>query len=243
LERLPDHAEDLPLESIRSALHGVYNAADRLLGLDDEPVDWLAAANDILISRFAFRLLERLSEPERYRLLLELVQSAKALGVIVYELTLLGQEQGRYGTSGGLPSDQWAITEEHLNALEKAALKRIRSMSRNEPRELLPFRKLASLMYRWREWGKLPEVRRWATRVVVDDDALLRLLEEFLVLGSANGRRTYAVRVNSLREFFDPNKVADRVRFLASDPEIDKWKHVAAQEFVRSYDGKGSGSD
>ena len=183
MERLPDHAADIPLESIPGALRGVYDAADQLISLDDEPTDWLGAGNDILISHFASSLLARLSEPERYRLLLDLVQSAEALGMMVYELALLGQEQGRYGSSGALPPDQWTITNEHLNALEAAALKRIRTLSRSDPGALLRLRKLANLLYRWREWGKPSEVRRWVAKVLVDDDAILRILEEFLRLG------------------------------------------------------------
>ena len=58
-----------------------------------------------------------------------------------------------------------------------------------------------------------------------------------------NGIRTYAVSLKSFREFLDPDKLAGRVRALASDYTRSKWRRIALQEFLRSYSEEAAEND
>jgi len=179
---------------------------------EDTPAGLFEFDNATLIGRIIYPLLLVLGQAESFKQLFEAFEKGRSLGLIVHEISVLGQEHGKYCTSTdpGAPDNERIVSSSELSDLEQLGLRRIRESAKAWS-DLLSQPFVAGLLYRWREWAGESEVRQWVSRVINTDEGLLRLLEGFLRVGSSSDEgRTFEMDLNDLRPFVDPIGLVNR---------------------------------
>jgi len=179
---------------------------------EDTPAGLFEFDNATLIGRIIYPLLLVLGQAESFKQLFEAFEKGRSLGLIVHEISVLGQEHGKYSTSTDprAPDNERIVSSSELSDLEQLGLRRIRESAKAWT-DLLSQPFVAGLLYRWREWAGESEVRQWVSRVINTDEGLLRLLEGFLRVGSSSDEgRTFEMDLNDLRPFVDPIGLVNR---------------------------------
>jgi predicted KAP-like P-loop ATPase len=169
--------------------------------------------------------------------LFDAYSNGRSLGLIVHEISILGQEHGKHTSSHdvGRPENERIVSAAQLAKLEDLGLKRIREAAGGGS-VLLEDPLLGAILHRWREWGSGEEAASWVAGVVVDDDGLIRFLERSLVEGwSSQEGRTYDVDPTSIGVFVDPATLVDRVRSLVGRAELTSRQAKSLDAFLRHY--------
>lgn len=246
LERLRDHAQDVPHECIENVVRVLFDVGDQLLIREDEGGGMFSYGNDIRIMQLLYQLLRRVDEQARFEMIQRAVADGGALGLAAHEIAVYAQEHGEMGASGRVESDQ-TVTKEHLEELKALLVDKVRAAAGHGA--LLGAPSLGRLLYRWQDWGGEDEPRLWANEVAKEDDALVAVLEAFLgevkTQGSESGavRREYRLDPKSVEPFIDPAGVIERVRALATGGSFSGRRQAALEQFIRGYEMRLEGKD
>lgn len=250
LERLQDFTEkEIPKEHIPKVLQALFNVGDDLLLPEDEGYGLFMLGNDIRIERIVFQLLKRFNnQEERFNVLKEAFLKGRALYLIISQIIVLGQENGKY--NGQVKSEvERLVGTQHLDELERIALNRIKEKAKDN--DLLNKPKLPSILYRWRDWEGDKQVREWVSSAISSDEELVDFLTGFLsraykqVITDRVGRMEWNLNLESLKLFLDPDKIIDRCKNLLKlkpDWLIDK-KKIAVETFVNEYEIRANGKN
>jgi predicted KAP-like P-loop ATPase len=248
LARLEDFADSGMDESARvHLLHSLFDIGDELIRLDEPTLGFFDTRMTTSLGRVTYRLIRGLPAADRTQVLLECIESGRALATMTHEVAVLGQQQGKYEAQPSVPSDRF-ISEADLGKLESAVAKKIDSAAAEG--WLLQIPDLAGTLYRWADWGGSPATRDWVASQVQSDAGLARILDAFLqsstVYTSGPGRRSYVrhyLDPRSLEPFIDPESVIDRVPALVSKQDLTARQRLAAQAFLKGWDLRQSGKD
>lgn len=240
LERLEDYTDEIEVQNIASIVEAFFEVGDQLLKPEDRSRGMFDFGNDIRIGRVMWQLLKRLGRPQRTEILLRAAQRGEALAVITHEVSVLGQQHGRFGSEQPDPEDQRIVSEEGLAELEKVALRKIRQAAAQG--RLLTTPDLPHILYRWRDWsGGEQEPREWATGMTDDDNGLLAFLAAFISVGwrqsisDVVGTKTYRLNPKVIQPFLDPASVAKRLPDILARKDIPEEQRHAAEQFLREY--------
>jgi predicted KAP-like P-loop ATPase len=86
LEQLENYPEqEIPLSSIPSIVQALFDVGEQLLCPEEESQSIFNFGNEVIISRFLWRLLPRLEEPTRFEVLKKAITQGKALAIINHE--------------------------------------------------------------------------------------------------------------------------------------------------------------
>ncbi|HEY9602683.1 MAG TPA: P-loop NTPase fold protein [Allocoleopsis sp.] len=247
LEQLEDFTQtDIPLNCIPTVVKALFDVGDQLLRPEDERQGMFDFGNDMRIGRISWQLLRRFDELERFEILKE-VSNGKAFSMIVREVAILGQQQGKFGSTRPKPEEEWIVTTEHLNELEDIVLKRVRDAAQSN--SLLPIPNLPQILYSWREWANEDEVKVWVQKAIDKDKGLINFLEKFLSKTFSHSgsdlvqRIGYRLDSKSLEPFLEPFQIIDRVRRLAEDSRLTEKQKIAAKQFIKEYEMRQQGKD
>jgi predicted KAP-like P-loop ATPase len=242
LDRINDYTDvEIQPTSISPIIKALFYVGDELLVTADRSVGVLTVGNDIRISRIVYRLLRRLNESDRFELLSQSIIDGHATSTIVHEVSILGQEHGKYG--GKLPSNkvETTVNQEQLRQLELKALEKIRDSAKEGA--LLRAPSFLGIIYRWRDWAGDAEVQKWVQAVVETRDGLVHFLEKFLVwsfsqpVSDAIGTTSYKID-GGITLFVDPPQIIDHVRSLVNDSSLSNQEKLTIQLFLSEYDKK-----
>ena len=251
LERLQDFTEkDISIEQIPSILQALFNIGDKLLIEADKGKGLFGIGNDIFIGQVMFQLLRRYgSQEERYKVLKETISKGEAAEIIVHEVEIYGQQQGKYG-SQKRPETEWLINSEQLSELEKIALEKIKDSASKG--ELLRKLRAVQMLFRWSDWENIEAVKKYIAGIIISDEGLADFISPFLSQSSSWGmddkvpRYQWRLDPKSMAPFVgDLSKIAIRCKkILEERPDwLKENNKIAFETFMRSYDSLSKGQD
>ncbi len=248
LERLEDYTEkEIPLDCIPSIVQAFFDVGDQLLRPEDEACGMFDFGNDVRIGRIIWQLLRKLEEPARFEVLKEAMSNSNARSIIVREVGIFGQQQGKYGADEPSLEEEWLISAKHLKELEELALKRVQDAAQEN--SLLQTPGLPQILYYWRQWTSEEEVKQWVQQVSSDDEGLLKLLEKFLgktFSQSASDQletSQYRFDLKWLELYLDPLSVIDRLRSLDDQIVLTQEQKTAISQFIQEFEERLNQSD
>ena len=248
LDRIQDYTEnDIEQEHIPNVVAALMEVGDRLCRDEDRRGEMFDIGNDLRIARVLHQVLSRLEEPRRFRVFSDAARKGAAIGIIMHEVAIFGQEYGKHGAREPVSDSQRTVTAEHLQELEHIALGRVRASASDG--SLLNLSGLGPLIHRWREMGR-EEVSAWVQAVITNDRDLVKLLAGFLSRGTSHsmtdrvGRTFYRLDPEWFTPFFDPSTIIDRCRSLLNGGlRLSDKEKIALKEFVHEYELRQSGKN
>ena len=197
-----------------------------------------------------FRLVKRYETQEkRFNILKEVFSKGRAISMIVSEVATLGQQHGKYTDKKKKPEEECLVNAKQLEELEKIALCKIKEASSNSDFVKTP--KLASILYRWRDWEGEKPAKEWAKKITASDEGLADLLVAFLSkvhshsLGDRVATVNWRLDPNSIEPFISPSEIIERCRkLLETQPTwLKDRRKIAVETFVKWYDLQAEGKD
>ena len=133
LEQLENYPEqEIPLSSIPSIVQALFDVGEQLLCPEEESQSIFNFGNEVIISRFLWRLLPRLEEPARFKVLKKAITQGKALAIINHELTTLKEQQSQYGSDTFNLEEEWLVNPRDFKELLEIATKRQQETDTND---------------------------------------------------------------------------------------------------------------
>ncbi len=250
LEQLEGYTEkEIPSGCIPTIVQAFFDVGDELLRSEDELPQMLGLRirNDFRMGRIIWQLLYRLEEPERFKVLKEVMSNGRAIATIVREVVVLGEQHGKYEARPE-PEDERVVNVQHLRELEELALHKIQKAAQQGSLLLAP--KLPTILYSWRDWANgEEEVRQWVKKVISGDKGLVELLEKFLkrrfrrYVSDKVGTTFYRLDPQWLEPFLEPSEIIGRVRHLAEANGLTENQRIAMRQLVKEYEIREQGKD
>ncbi len=177
------------------------------------------------IARFWIRkaLKENLEEGERLKPLREGVGSSKGVSLPVF--------LAAFETRGRDDDDHFLLKESDARSFIRLVTGKIRSQ-KSKLREL-PH--LTYILYRWKEWAGIDDVRAYLRGELNSPDDSLWILRTFLhIMTSSNGQRTTFTRTIDLK-ILEEFSSAERLKDLTSTLIISDLKSIEDQRATRAF--------
>ena len=216
LDYLGDLAEDQKRTLLTSLLSfGDVIKAERLgvFGLEDE---------DNLILRLIYHILKSLPQEKRGDLLKKTIETSSSMFTGAHVVAMLIDENEKY--KGKQSIDEPLIDEGDLLTL-KAVLAQLFKKADNDNR-LLTSKRLPFILFRWKEWGFVEEVKAFIQKCLGSKKTLTMLLAAFVSEVLSSSGNYNVLNKKTMGELYDirdiENKVADITDAdlaLMSDPE------------------------
>jgi predicted KAP-like P-loop ATPase len=240
LEQLENYTQqEISANYIESIVQAFFDVGDALLRPEDEPYGMFDFGNDIRIGRIISQLLHRLNEQARFETLKQAISNGSALSIIVHQVVVLGQEEGKYGADEFNLIETRVLNEQHFNELEAIALKRIRDAAQQN--SLLQASKLPEILSYWQSWAK-EEVEQWIQQIVETDEGLVNFLEKFLQKdlseSSSDGMQkiTGKLDFNCLESHLELSSLVARLRNLDENSELAQARKTMISQMLQTYD-------
>ncbi len=249
LDRIQDYTEkDIERAHIPNVVAALLEVGDLLCRDEDRRGEIFDIGNDLRIARVLHQVLMRLEEPERFRIFSDAARKGAAVGIIMQEVAIFGQEFGKHGAKEPVPESGRTFAAEHLQELERTALARVRAAGADG--SLINVSSLLPLMNEWREMGGTEEVSSWVQAQISNDQGLVKILTGALCRGTTHGmtdrvgRTFYQLDPEWFKPFFDPSTVIDRCRnALNNCPSLSEKETLALKEFVHEFEVRQAGGN
>lgn len=242
LDRLEDYTKNtIPKEHIQNIVNVLMDIGDFF---PEGNTGFFGTDTPMRILRIFYQLSQRFeSHDERFTLFKQAIDYAnQSLYTIIHEVSV--QEQ-QHEKSGSKPDEKRTVNKSQIELLKKIALERIEKWAADGI--LRDHEKLAAILFRWRDWGDIENVRNFANEMIKDDDGLVKFITAFLSQRQSYGMSDYVARIhwvmplNNLKEFIDIDKIVVRLRQLLSPEAFKEFKEkqkLAVTTFLDTYDGK-----
>lgn len=235
LERLEAYKEKIPLAHAVPFTTAIFDIGDGLPG----STGMFGIGADMHAARIVFWYLRRFpSMEEREAALLAAIQETVGIQIPTDVVSMERRE--------GAQKSAYLITEERLPEFRQACAAKIAAAAADG--RLATHSDMASLLYRWRDWGNEADVREWVATLVTTPEGGIALVRAFTKDVTSQGMGDYVARVTktaSLKdiEVFSPIDMltsslrdVDRSTLSAGDAEVLNAFDVAVR---RRLAGKG----
>lgn len=230
LTRLQDHLDDpRVISAAGNVVRVLFDLGDRF---PENPRAFpFKFDGETLIMRIVYQVLRRIDrEQTRYEHLVTAVNAAtESLYPLVVTISVEDGAHGRYATAQGRPAqpNQQLVIDSNLDILEEAARRKIEEWSRGGDGGRLAFHpKLASILFRWAEWGGRQAVSEYILKQL-STPAFARLIIR-LSLADQLPDRTPSLAGKHIEALCDPDELMTRIRDIVYGPE----RAVVDQEAV-----------
>ena len=248
MERLADFTnEGIKEADIPSVVQTLFRVGDRLLLPEDEQQHMFDPAdNGLRIGWIIWPLLKRLHEARRFEILRSACIESDSISLITRFVSYLAGEHGKYTNNPPTPEQERILTANHVEELERIALKTIRSARDNT---LIETPYLPHVLLRWSNWAGEAEVKNWVEGAVTSDAGLLKYLSKYLQKSFSAGVNDHVAQVRYrldpewLKPFISPDKIIDRARKLLVREGLSERERTALKCFVDEYDIRRSGKN
>jgi predicted KAP-like P-loop ATPase len=246
LERLEDYTRsDIPEENIEPIVAVLMDIGDLFPEGDS---GFFGTDTSTKILRLFYQLSHRFDSHERrfdiFKRAME--KATRSLYTIVDEVSVQGQQHGKYGVERPEPEKRQTVNSEQLEELEKIACDKIEKWA--EDGRLAKHRHLPSILFGWRDWGQKDNVNAFVNNMVKNDDGLVDFITSFLSESVSYGIYTdrvaetrWRINLKSVEEFVDLKEVEPRIREISSSPgfeQLNDRKKLAIKTFLDTLDGK-----
>ena len=222
LERLGDSNTEVPEEFIQPIVLALFDLGDKLT----TGLQWIHQL--LRVSGVVHKLLLRQQEATRLSILLTVAKESVSLGAAVYFVRLWCQPS---------QSESKLIDEEGWDEIRSYLLGRIRAAASDMTLANSPH--LAILLYRWKEWGLIEEIREFADRLVESDDGVLVFLQGMMAqkstsVGEYAALQGWHIPLENVGEFVDVetlHKSVQRIKIERGD-DVSALARAAIEAFM-----------
>lgn len=246
LERLEDYTQsDIPEENIEPIITVLMDIGDLFPEGDS---DFFGTNTPMRILCLFYQLSNRFdSHEKRFGIFKRAMEKAtRSLYTIVHEVSVQGQQHGKYGAKSPDPEEKRTVNSEQLEELEKLACDKIESWA--EDGRLAKHGHLLPILSMWKEWGQRDRINGFINNMIQNDEGLIDFITLFLNKSTSRAIYTdyvdtihWRINIESVEEFVDLNEVEPRIRriFSSSDFEqLEDRKKLAIKTFLDTIDGK-----
>lgn len=235
LDRLEAYKEKIPLEHAEAWISAIFDAGDKL------PADsggMLDVAPGIHAQRLVYFCLKQIEDVGRRG---EIVTAALARshGVqvpvdVVSSMALALKET----------PPQHFVSPKNLAALKTLCVERIEA--RAEDGSLARSEALATLLFRWREWGDPDAVQQFVSRLIATDAGMLTMLRAFLYRSASYGMGDFVpqyrwkLALKNLSVFVGLDQIEQRVREM-DESRLNGQERRAVESFMKAMEIRHSG--
>jgi len=245
--RLTDHAEnDIPLKDINSILPIFYEISDEILIYQDQLSLDAYRGNELKDDEFIREiLLSRLKEPERNKLLLEIIQKSNTLNSITIDIRGFSEEGGNHTCNLGSQQNDQMLSTEHLKDLKIALMQKYETLSHSKALLKCPY--LSYMLDSWILWAEDKEKCRNCVQLLCKDDMnFVKILEKFAsvtIHADANGIWIeIEYNLKRIENFFGINGIEYRVITIKNNKnlfnELSGRQKSAIEHFLKAVETK-----
>ena len=246
LERLEDYTKsEIPEKDIEPIITVMMDIGD-LFPEGDSGV--FGASTPMRLLRLFYQLSHRFDSHERRFNIFKhaMEQATRSLYTIVEEVSVQGQQHGKYGDESPYPKEKRTVSSEQLEELEKLACGKIESWA--EDGRLAKHEHLLPILFGWKEWGQEDKVNVFVNNAIKNDDSLIDFITSFLSEYVSYGIYTdrvaethWHINLKSVEELVDLKEVEPRIREISFSPgfeQLNDRKKLAIKTFLDNLDGK-----
>jgi len=250
LERMEDYTKDFILkENIENVVSVLMDIGDLF---PEGEGGFYATDTPMRLLRIFYQLTNRFeTKQERFRVFKKSMEGAKqSLYTVVNEVSVQDQEHRKYGLSDkpSKPEENLRVDENQLLELEKLARIKIEEWAKNG--RLKSHDKLASILFRWRNWAKKEDAIAFVADMIKDESGLVSfvtaLTGKSYVYGMSDrvGRIEWRISLKTINEFVDSKILEPRLRQIAASllfNQLEEKQRIAVRAFLDTFDGKIKG--
>ena len=230
-QRLRDSHADVPEKYIQLIVLALFDLGDRL----ETGLQWEHQLQRV--SGVVHSLLRRQEEPTRLNILRKVANETVSLGAMVYFAQLW------YKSSE--PALK-LIDEKRWDEIRSDLVARIGAAA--EDMTLANSPHLGILLYRWKEWGVMEEVRDFVGRLVESDDGALVFLQGMMAqtstsIGEYAALQGRHIPLESIREFVDLDILTESVQRIKTErgDDISVLKQAAIEAYLEGMTSESLG--
>ena len=246
LERLEDYTQrDIPEENIEPIITVLMDIGDLFPEGDSS---FFGTSTPMRLLRLFYQLSNRFDSHEKrlgiFKRAME--KATRSLYTIVHEVSVQGQQHGKYGAKSPDPEEKRTVNSEQLEELEKLACDKIESWA--EDGRLAKHGHLLPILSMWKEWGQRDRINGFINNMIQNDEGLIDFITLFLSKTTSRAIYTdyvdtihWRINLESVEEFVDLNEVEPRIRRIFSSSNFEQWedqKKLAIKTFLDTIDGK-----
>ncbi|MDC7787352.1 P-loop NTPase fold protein [Rhodoplanes sp. TEM] len=248
LDELNLHAARVEKKDVGPLLKALFEIADELDVEADRERGFSIGDNELRIHWLLRSLTRgRFDLATRSKLFAAACRTASLSWLVDFAQSAYTDYHPREGKAPSAEAD-CLTTEPDAEALHALALKRIRAASRSS--ELASSKRLAYLMFRWRELAadEGQQVKRWAKKQLKDDAMVAIFAKAFTShswtqgAGDAVARRHTVASVGSLDKVLDRDQLRRRVEEIAAEGATDDAA-IAVMDFLTAWKKKDADND
>jgi len=247
LEILEDYTSDeefIPKNNIQNIISTLMDIGDQFP--ENENKGFYEFDTPMKVLRILYQLSRRYDDHDsRFNLFKNAIENANnSIYTIVHEVGVQDQQHGKYTDEKELPLDRVTVGPEQLEELHELALNKIR-LWKSKP-EFMKHNHLGAILYRWKEWAGIEEVKDFISNIVSTDDGLVNFIRAFLGRSVSYGMGDYTGKVNwrmdlkDIGEFIDPKSIEPRIRNIYENDlaKYSEKQKIAVETFLDYFDGK-----
>lgn len=211
LERLEDYSSIVPLQDVQPMCQALFDIGDEL------PLDRLGFVDlgaDLQAARVIYQLLKRIDdEQNRAQVLEAVVSTTPSVYFPVSEVSLEQPEKG--------DREKSLVSESSFQTLKDKCVARIQEASTSGRLQKTP--KLDYVLFRWREWGDVSDVKQYVDELLKTPGGLADFLAGFMSQRLSQGAGDYVAKsqwvipVKNIREFTSLDLIKEKVGSLTEE--------------------------
>ena len=230
LDELMDHAKTIPIENAKNFLSALFEIHDIIdIDLDESiilvmPID-NSARIYYLLRNF---LLDRTDLAERSNVISYALKNGSLGWIALFvfrEYCKYHPEQDQSPTS----EDEYFLTEADLEGLRQVVLEKIRAAA--ESANLLKIRKCLFILRAWKLFEEHEEVKTWCMEKLNEDT----IVEKFAKIFLSYRMRSNFIEIDELKQFFDTNRLKQRVKELQNASQRGSKRYVTLKRFIDAF--------
>lgn len=216
LDRIDVNRDNIPLDNAVSLGVALFNLGDDF-GLDKP--DSMFTGPRWTVQRIVHNVLKRERDiTNRTQLLTNILENSSGLSMPVMCVSLLGDRSSKSQRSEEL------VPEASLPSLQAICIRKIRDAAVTGKLKQRP--DLAYILYRWRDWSSVEEVREWVKNLAGSSDGALVLIKAFIQRSISQTMGDHVARISIYIRYSEIEVFAD---LEAVEAEIGKLNQTSLQ--------------
>ena len=235
LDELMDHAKTIPIENAKNFLSSLFEIHDIIdIDLDESTILFMPIDNSAriyyLLRNF---LLDRTDLAERSNVISYALKNGSLGWIALFvfrEYCKYHPQKDQSPTS----ENEYFLTEADLEGLRQMVLEKIRAAA--ESANLLKIRKCLFILRAWKLFEEHEEVKNWCMEKLNEDT----IVEKFAKIFLSYRMRSDFIKTdefkqffeNELKQFFDTNRLKQRVKELQNASQRGSKRYVTLKRFI-----------
>jgi len=186
LDRMKDYINEISHENTKNIIEAFFDVGDELSIMDNGRININIKIKMGFLIRY---LIERIEDPIiRSRILMNCIENAKGIYILLYVVFRINEKN----------DNKRIISKEELQTIKNLVVKRIKEYTSEENFIKKPHLNL--ILFRWRDFGNANEPREFVSKLIKDDQGVIKLLAEFLTESYDGCAIHYSLEPHNLEE-------------------------------------------